>query len=117
MPATKYVLLQENTELTFVEMPDTHSYQLCALNLRLHKEIDKLTADEVPSLPYVIAECDQVELHSSVPRVINGLDYINELERSFSRLKETAYPLISLLTEIRALQAQLEQWYEEEYSQ
>jgi hypothetical protein len=29
-------------------------------------------------------------------------------------LKEEAYPLIALLTEIRALLAQLEQWYEEE---
>jgi hypothetical protein len=46
--------------------------------------------------------------------VINGLAYMNQLESSFAAIRETSYPLISLLTEIRALQAQLEQWVEEE---
>jgi hypothetical protein len=40
---------------------------------------------------------------------------LNNLEQDFAQIKEQSYPLISLLTEIRALQAQLEQWYEEEY--
>jgi hypothetical protein len=44
----------------------------------------------------------------------HGLDYINQLEQTFVAIQEKQYPLISLLTEIRALQAQLEQWYEEE---
>jgi hypothetical protein len=35
------------------------------------------------------------------------------LEKSFAAIREEAYPLIALLTEIRALQAQMEQWYEE----
>lgn len=113
MATMRYVLLQQQTKLTFVEMPATHAYQLSALNLRLRKEIDKLTAEEVPSLPYAIAECDAVELHSDVVTIQSGLDYINELEADFAAVKEKSYPLISLLTEIRALQAQLEQWYEE----
>ncbi|MNG39073.1 hypothetical protein D3C84_1269940 [compost metagenome] len=50
-------------------------------------------------------------------RIVSGLDYLNELERDFASIQEKSYPLISLLTEIRALQAQLEQWYEEEYEQ
>lgn len=117
MPTMRYVLMQQNDRNLFVEMPQSHAYQLSALNLRLHKEIDKLTADNVPSLPYAIAECDNVELHDSSVRIVSGLDYLNELERDFASIQEKAYPLISLLTEIRALQAQLEQWYEEEFEQ
>lgn len=113
MAIMRYVLLQQQAKLTFVEMPATHAYQLSALNLRLHKEIEKLTADEVPSLPYAVAECDSVELHSNEITIQSGLDYINKLEADFAAVKEKAYPLVSLLTEIRALQAQLEQWYEE----
>ncbi|MNO09229.1 hypothetical protein D3C81_2322640 [compost metagenome] len=45
--------------------------------------------------------------------LLNGLEYINQLEKAFASIRETSYPLVSLLTEIRALQAQLEQWYEE----
>jgi len=113
MPTMRYVLLQQQSQLTFVEMPASHAYQLSALNLRLRKEIDKLTADEVPSLPLAVAECDAVELHSDTMSIVSGLDYINKLEAEFAAVKEKSYPLISLLTEIRALQAQLEQWYEE----
>ena len=115
MPTMRYVIMQQETRILFVEMPQSYAYQLSALNLRLHKEIDKLTADNVPSLPYAIAECDHVELHDTNIRVVSGLDYLNELERDFASVQEKSYPLISLLTEIRALQAQLEQWYEEEY--
>lgn len=113
MATMRYVLLQQQTQLTFVEMPASHAYQLSALNLRLRKEIDKLTAEEVPVLPLAVAECDAVELHSNEVRIVSGLQYINELEAEFSAIIEKSYPLISLLTEIRALQAQLEQWYEE----
>ncbi|SFE12932.1 hypothetical protein SAMN05216378_2422 [Paenibacillus catalpae] len=114
MPTMRYVLMNGGSNIFFVEMPESHAYQLSALNLRLHKEIDKLTAERVPQLPYAVAECDNVELHDSTVRIVSGLDYINELERDFAAVKESAYPLIALLTEIRALQAQLEQWYEEE---
>ncbi|MFC4775515.1 hydrolase/acyltransferase [Paenibacillus sp. GCM10023252] len=114
MPTMRYVLMKEADSLFFVEMPATHAYQLSALNLRLHKEIDKLTAEAVPQLPYAVAECNDVELHSSSLTIEDGLQYINKLEQEFAATKESAYPLISLLTEIRALQAQLEQWYEEE---
>lgn len=113
MPTMRYVLLKQSDSLQFVEMPASHAYQLSALNLRLHKEIDKLTAEHVPNLPYAIAECNDVELHDSSLSIISGLDYINSLERDFANVQEKSYPLISLLTEIRALQAQLEQWYEE----
>ncbi|MCR8659518.1 hydrolase/acyltransferase [Paenibacillus endoradicis] len=113
MATMRYVLMQQQTKLTFIEMPATHAYQLSALNLRLRKEIDKLTAEEVPNLPYAVAECDAVELHTDFVHIQSGLDYINDLEADFAAVKEKSYPLISLLTEIRALQAQLEQWYEE----
>ncbi|AJY75687.1 hypothetical protein [Paenibacillus beijingensis] len=114
MPTMRYVLLNRDGQLSFVEMPASHAYQLSALNLRLHKELDKLTAGNVPALPYVVAECSEVELHDSSIIIVSGMDYINELERGFAAIQEKSYPLISLLTEIRALQAQLEQWYEEE---
>jgi hypothetical protein len=115
MPSMRIVLLQEKDRLHFVEMPSSYAYQLTALHHRLHKEISKLTADQVPSLPQAVAEFDRVELTSNANTLINGLDYINKLEQSFASVNEKAYPLIALLTEIRALQAQLEQWYEEEY--
>ncbi|WP_020620186.1 hypothetical protein [Paenibacillus daejeonensis] len=114
MPTMRYVLFKDAEQLTVVEMPASHAYQLSALNLRLHKEIEKLTADSVPKLPYAIGECNDLELHDTSITITDGLAYINELERSFSAIQEKTYPLISLLTEIRALQAQLEQWYEEE---
>lgn len=117
MPTMRYVILQLNHELQFVEMPADYAYQLSALNLRLHKEIAKLTAEQVPPLPRAVAECDQLDLLEETHHITGGLEYINALEASFSSIKETSYPLISLLTEIRALQAQLEQWYEEESEQ
>ncbi|PZD94650.1 hydrolase/acyltransferase [Paenibacillus sambharensis] len=114
MPTMRYIIMQSDSGLSFVEMPASHAYQLSALNLRLHKELDKLTAANVPVLPYAVAECAELELHNKSLPVTGGLDYMNELERQFAGIKEHSYPLISLLTEIRALQAQLEQWYEEE---
>lgn len=113
MAKMRFVILQQAEKLTIVEMPETHAYQLSALNLRLNKEIDKLTALSVPTLPLVIAECDNLDLHTSELTIVSGLDYINQLEQQFASIQESNYPLISLLTEIRALQAQLEQWYED----
>lgn len=111
----KYVWLQDGSELTVVEMPLDYAYQLSALNLRLHKELEKLTVATKPILPRVIAECGPELIVHDVNLVVHGgLDYMVELERSFASLDEKAYPLIALLTEIRALLAQLEQWYEEE---
>jgi hypothetical protein len=114
MPKYRYGLLKLDNELEFVEMPATHMYQLTALNRRLHKEIEKLTAGNIPKLPHMIAECDDLDVIDNACPVTNGLSYINSLEQSFASIQEKAYPLVSLLTEIRALQAQLEQWYEDE---
>ncbi|MNJ36141.1 hydrolase/acyltransferase [Paenibacillus bouchesdurhonensis] len=114
MASMRYVILQQDSNLRFVEMPSDYAYQLSALNLRLNKEIEKLTAAEVPSLPRAIAECNELDLLQESLKITSGLDYINELEAAFSAIREENYPLVSLLTEIRALQAQLEQWYEEE---
>lgn len=114
MPTMRYVIMQQDQELQFVEMPEEYAYQLSALNLRLNKEIDKLTAENVPGLPRAVAECDSLELLREEHSLESGLAYINRLERAFAAIQESEYPLISLLTEIRALQAQLEQWYEEE---
>lgn len=114
MPSMRYVILQLNDKLQYVEMPADYAYQLSALNLRLNKEISKLTTPDKPDLPLAVAECDNLDLLQETAQTVSGLNYINDLERSFASLDETRYPLISLLTEIRALQAQLEQWYEEE---
>jgi hypothetical protein len=114
MPKMRYGMLQLGDALEFVEMPASHMYQLTALNRRLHKEIAKFTADNIPQLPVMTIECDNLEVIDERYPVTSGLDYINRLEQTFASSSETAYPLISLLTEIRALQAQLEQWYEDE---
>ncbi|RKD22601.1 hydrolase/acyltransferase [Ammoniphilus oxalaticus] len=109
----RYCLLQGENGLQFIAIPKDHMYQLVALIHRLHKEIDKLTAKEKPTLPIVLAECSELEILSPHCEIISGLDYINELEKSFNDVQETEYPLISLLTEIRAFQAQLEYLAEE----
>ncbi|MBB6674025.1 hydrolase/acyltransferase [Cohnella nanjingensis] len=117
MPKMTHILLhRRDGSLLFVEMPASHAYQLSALNLRLHKELSKLTADNVPELPKAIAEIGELDLLDEAIIPTSGMDYINELESTFAAIRESAYPLVSLLTEIRALQAQLEQWYEEEGS-
>ena len=110
----RYLLLQDVDGLHFVSMPASHMYQLVALFKRLHKEIDKLTSADRPKLPTVIAECSELELLSDKSRLEDGLSYVSGLEQRFASLQETEYPLISLLTEIRALQAQLEFLLEEE---
>jgi len=115
MSLQSYVLFREpDAGLLFVEIPATHAYQLSALILRLHKELGKLTADNVPALPQVIAECREAELIDPSVRRMDSLTYIRNLEQAFASVREQSYPLIALLTEIRALGAQLEQWYEEE---
>ncbi|WP_199624335.1 hydrolase/acyltransferase [Paenibacillus alkalitolerans] len=110
----RYIVLFDGKALDFVEMPASHAYQLTALHHRLHKEIGKLTAENVPALPQAVAECDALELVNKDYTLTGGLEYMNRLEGTFAGIKERSYPLVSLLTEIRALQAQLEQWYEEE---
>ncbi len=110
----RYLILQETTGLRFVAMPESYMYQLVALLKRLHKEIDKLTIADRPELPTVLAECADLEMLSGSHQVEEGLSYVSELEQRFSRLQEGVYPLISLLTEIRALQAQLEFLQEDE---
>lgn len=114
MAKMRYILFQLGSNWEFVEMPAEYAYQLSALNLRLHKEISKLTAERVPKLPVAIAECEHLELLQEEARAVNGLEYMNRLEQAFAGIQEEHYPLIALLTEIRALQAQMEQWYEEE---
>jgi hypothetical protein len=114
MAKMRYGMLQLGDALEFVEMPASHMYQLTALNRRLHKEIAKFTVGNIPQLPVMTIECDNLEIMDDRFPITNGLDYINRLEVNFASITETEYPLISLLTEIRALQAQLEQWYEEE---
>lgn len=114
MSQMKYVIMQAKEGIEFVEMPASYAYQLTALNKRLHKEISKLTAQDVPSLAHAVAECSELELTSETVSIMTGLDYLNQLEHAFSSIQEQTYPLVSLLTEIRALQAQMEQWYEEE---
>lgn len=113
MEKHRYGVLKLGDRLEFVEMPESHMYQLTALNRRLHKEIVKLTAANKPELPHLIAECESLELIDTSYPLLNGLEYLNQLEQAFSSIQESSYPLISLLTEIRALQAQMEQWYEE----
>lgn len=113
MSNMKYALLKLDDQIEFVELPASHMYQLAALNQRLHKELSKLTASDIPALPVFIAEFEALEIvHPSYP-LHHGLEYINRLENTFALIQEKEYPLVSLLTEIRALQAQLEQWYEE----
>jgi len=114
-PTMRYHILLHEGRLEFVEMPASHAYQLTALHQRLHKEIGKLTAENVPGLPHAVAECDALEIVDKGYPVTSGLAYMNQLENAFASVEEKSYPLVSLLTEIRALQAQLEQWYEEEY--
>jgi hypothetical protein len=110
----RYCLLQSPAGLEFVSIPKDHMYQFVALFRRLHKEIDKLTAQNKPSLPTVIAECSDLEILSGNHAIQTGLVYINQLEKQFAAISEENYPLISLLTEIRAFQAQLEYLEEEE---
>ncbi|HJV45467.1 MAG TPA: hydrolase/acyltransferase [Bacillota bacterium] len=109
----RYCLLQSQSGLRFISVPKDYMYQLVALIRRLHKEIDKLTAPNKPSLPIIIAEFSDLELISNEYKIETGLSYINQLEQSFAAISEEHYPLISLLTEIRAFQAQLEYLAEE----
>lgn len=114
MEKIRFAWLKKENELFIVAMPEDHMYQLTALHVRLHKEIDKLTVDGVPALATVIAECNDLDVLDEQLVVKRGFAYLSELEQQFAALKEKNYPLISLLTEIRALQAQMEQWEEEQ---
>ena len=114
MDKLRYAWLKEENHWFVVAMPEDHMYQLTALHVRLHKEIDKLTVDQAPTLAHVVAECSDLDMLDDSIVVQRGFDYLSELEKRFASLKEKNYPLISLLTEIRALQAQMEQWEEEQ---
>ncbi|WP_025026347.1 hypothetical protein [Caldalkalibacillus mannanilyticus] len=109
-----YCLIQEDKKLRLISIVPTHMYQFTALIFRLHKEVNKLTVDKLPLIPEVLLECNEVEVAADSIQVQDGLEYINELEARFAALKEENYPLISLLTEIRAFQAQLEYLLEEQ---
>jgi len=109
-----HCLIKENDKLILISIVPSHMYQFTALIYRLHKEISKLTVDTIPVVPEVLLECGPVEVTSPDIMIQDGLDYINTLEKRFSELKEENYPLISLLTEIRAFQAQLEYLLEEQ---
>lgn len=79
----RYLILQEQTGLRFVAMPESHMYQLVALLKRLQKEIDKLTIAERPQLPTVIAECAELELLSDAFQTEDGLAYVNAAGEPF----------------------------------
>lgn len=114
MESLRYAWLRNHTDYLIVSMPEDYMYQLTALHVRLHKEIDKLTAETKPSLAAVIAECAGLELLDNTIPMMSGYAYLTRLEQQFASIPEKQYPLISLLTEIRALQAQMEQWEEEQ---
>jgi hypothetical protein len=111
----RYMIALGTEDIKFIYMPATHMYQLVALNLRLQKEITKLTADVLPELDEFIADVDDIHIYAAgagVCEIYSGLEYLNELEKLFMDIDEREYPIVSLLTEIRALQAQLEQFFE-----
>lgn len=108
----RYCILSNGQQMEFITLPGEYMDQFIALIRRLHKEIDKLTVEQPPLLPLVLGECDEIEWIVPSP-AIDGLAYIHELEKQFADIQEKNYPLISLLTEIRALQAQLEHLVEE----
>lgn len=89
MPRMRYVIMQQDQELLFVEMPEEYAYQLSALNLRLNKEIDKLTAENVPGLPRAVAECEALELLREEHHLESGLAYINRLEQALPPLRRS----------------------------
>jgi hypothetical protein len=114
MEKMRFAWMRRNQEMLIVSMPEDHMYQLTALHVRLHKEIDKLTAFDKPALATVIAECAELEILDPSITMIGGYTYLTALEQQFAAISEKRYPLISLLTEIRALHAQMEQWEEEQ---
>lgn len=114
MESLRYAWLRRPDGFLIVSMPEDYMYQLTALHVRLHKEIDKLTAEAKPVLAEVAAECSGLDLLDRSIPLMSGYAYLTMLEQQFAAIPEKQYPLISLLTEIRALQAQMEQWEEEQ---
>lgn len=108
----RYCILTNGQQTEFIALPGEYTDQFIALIRRLHKEIDKLTVEQPPILPVVLGEVDEIHWIENSP-AIDGLAYIHQLEKQFANVQEENYPLISLLTEIRALQAQLEHLVEE----
>jgi hypothetical protein len=94
-------------------MPADYSYQLIALLQRLEKEVTKLPTVAADFLPRSLLEFTNMD-NIALLKVTDGLQFLNELEAKFVSIQaNTAYPVIALLTEIRALQAQMEQWYDD----
>jgi hypothetical protein len=108
-----YCILEQGENIQFVSIPDEYVNQFIALIRRLHKEIDKLTVAMPPSLPYVIGESHHIDWLEKSP-VQDGLSFLIKLENEFIELEESNYPIIALLTEIRALKAQFEHLLEED---
>lgn len=108
----RYCILEKGDKIQFVSVPDEYINQMIALIRRLHKEVDKLTVKHLPSLPRVIGEFGDIEWLEECP-ARDGLDFIGDLEKQFLQLRENQYPVVALLTEIRALKAQLEHLVEE----
>ncbi|HBI02935.1 MAG TPA: hydrolase/acyltransferase [Paenibacillaceae bacterium] len=108
----RYCILEQGDQIQFVSIPDDYMNQFIALIHRLHKEIDKLTVAVPPSLPHVIGESHHIDWLGKSP-VQDGLSYLIHLESDFIELEESNYPIIALLTEIRALKAQFEHLLEE----
>jgi hypothetical protein len=108
----RYCILELDGHIQFVSIPDEYVNQFIALIRRLHKEINKLTVKDIPNLPYVLGESHHIEWLEKPP-VQDGLSFLIHLEHDFMELEENQYPVISLLTEIRALKAQFEHLLEE----
>jgi hypothetical protein len=109
----RYCLINEAERLFLVSIDAAYMYQFTALIYRLHKEVEKLTVAHPPFIPEVLLECTEAEVSSPQIEPLDGLSYINQLEARFAKLQDETYPVISLLTEIRAFQAQLEYLIEE----
>lgn len=108
----RYCILEQGEKILFISIPDEYMNQFIALIHRLHKEIDKLTVANAPSLPRVLGESHHIDWLEKSP-VQDGLSYLIHLEDDFIELEENQYPIISLLTEIRAIKAQFEHLLEE----
>jgi desulfoferrodoxin (superoxide reductase-like protein) len=109
----RYCILEQGESIQFVSIPDEYVNQFIALIRRLHKEIGKLSVSLPPSLPHVLGESHHIDwLEKS--HVQDGLSYLIHLENDFMELEDSQYPVIALLTEIRALKAQFEHLLEED---
>jgi len=103
----RYLLVQNKGVYTIIAVTNEYMDQFIGLIRRLRKELPKIKSNFLPQLPVILAEFRYLELHEEVP-LIDGNNFLDELERDFMNITETTYPVRSLLTEIRAVKAQLE---------